>query len=67
VADLRGAIGEIAPLETVWGGILSACGAQNAVPNRAKNVCDGSLSACSAENAAPKACIQSFSSVWSIV
>jgi len=28
-----GAIGAIAPLETVWGGILSATGAQNATPN----------------------------------
>jgi len=131
-----GAIGRSPPpLETVWGGILSACSAENAAPKsannvfqrlrrskcrpksckqcfrlpnavwgrhferlqrwkcrpqkckqcfqrlrrhaapkRANNVFDywrrfvgGILSACSAENATPKACIQSFSTVWSIV
>ena len=38
VADLRGAIGVIAPLETVWGGILSAAGAKNAAPKGANKI-----------------------------
>jgi len=33
VADPRGATGAIAPLETVWGGILSAIGAQTTNSN----------------------------------
>jgi len=39
VADLRGAKGAT-PLETVWGGILKACGTQNATLKRANNVFD---------------------------
>jgi len=47
--------GAIAPLQTVWANVQTMFA-----------IAEGGLG-CSAQNAVPKACVQSFSTVWSIV